>query len=237
MLRALQEKHMMLYFSDENLNRAVNLLGWNGAQVPATDHDYLMVADANMSGNKSNRSILRSLTYDVDIQPDDSVKGRMTLDYDYSATTAQNDPGFNPPFNGPADYTNLVQIYTPTGTTLTEENSLATAPTAVNNSANTEFVTRLFIPFDSTQRFQFFYQTKPIVQALGSYKHYSLLVQKQPGTGSDSLNIQIMLPEKASVISTSPTASASYDLDRPIIEFRSDLTVDRWFEIIYQEKN
>ena len=234
MLQGMQEKHIMMYFSDEHLNRAINLLGWGGAQKPATENDYLMVADSNL-GNKSNHSIIRSLTYDVDIQPEGSIRGRMTLDYDYSATVTANDPAFNPEFNGLADYNNLVQIFVPTGTTLTEENNLTNAPTVVNNSANTEFVTQLYIPHDSTQRFQFSYLTKPLIETLGSYKRYSLLVQKQPGTPSNALNVQVMLPENATLISTSPEASASYNLDRPIVEFRTDLTVDRWIEIIYQD--
>lgn len=234
MLQGMQEKHVMMYFSDEHLNRAVNLLGWGGSQVPATENDYLMVADANL-GNKSNHSIYRGVTYDVDIQADGSIRGRATLDYDYSASVATKDPGYNPEFNGPADYNNLVQLFVPTGTTLTEENNLTNPPTVVNNSANTEFVTRLYIPFDSTQRFQFSYLTKPLVETLGSFKRYRLLVQKQPGTPANDLNVQVMLPANATIISTSPEASASYNLDRPIVEFRSDLTVDRWFEIIYQE--
>src|SRR5262249_35036351 len=92
LLQALQEKHIMLYFSDPELEQAVNLTGWSGAQGTATDNDYLMVVDANL-GNKSNHSIIRSLSYDVDVQDDGSVKGKATLSYDYSARTAANDPG------------------------------------------------------------------------------------------------------------------------------------------------
>lgn len=233
MLRALQEKHVMLYFSDEQLNNALTLLGWSGAQAPATTHDYLMVADANL-GNKSNHSIIRNLTYDVDLQDDGAVNGRLTVAYDYSARTAANDPAVNPPYNGAADYNNLLQVFVPRGTAFREGTNLPAQPIVSTNEVNTEFISRLFVPFDSIQRYQYSYQTAPIVEPLGSYQRYRLLVQKQPGTQANALNVQVMLPENATLVSSKPEAAASYNLERPILEFRTDLSVDRWIEIIYQ---
>lgn len=233
MLRALQEKHVILYFRDEQLNSALNLLGWSGAQAPATNHDYLMVADANL-GNKSNHSIMRNLTYDVDIQDNGAVNGRLTVAYDYSARVAAEDPAVNPPFNGAADYNNLLQVFLPRGTTFREGTNLPAEPIVSTNEENTEFISRLFVPFDSIQRYQYSYLTSPVVEALGSYQRYRLLVQKQPGTPANALNVQVMLPENATLVSSKPEAAASYNLERPILEFRTDLTVDRWIEIIYE---
>lgn len=234
LLKAIREKHIMLYFSDESLNNALNLLGWSGAQAPATDHDYLMVVDANL-GNKSNHSIIRSLTYDVDIQDSGTVQGRMTVSYDYSARTAASDPAVNPPTNGPADYNNLLQIFVPQGTTFNAANNLPAEPVVSTNGFNTAFISRLFIPFDSTERYQFSYTTPPIVEQLGSYQRYRLLVQKQPGTPANAVNVQVMLPANATFVSSTPQAAASYNLERPILEYRTDLSVDRWIEIIYQQ--
>ncbi len=235
LLQGLQEKHIILYFTNEQLENAINLLGWSGAQVPATDHDYLLVSDANL-GNKSNHSVIRSLTYDVDIQDSGAVSGTMTIGYDYSARTAATDPGVNPPYNGPADYSTLVQVYVPSGTSLTDSADIPVTPTIVNNDENTEFISRLFIPYDSSERFQYTYLTRPLIEDFGPYKRYRLLVQKQPGTDANALNIQIMLPANARLISSTPDASANYSLDRPILEFRTDLSVDRWIEIIYQQR-
>lgn len=232
-LKALQEKHVMLYFSDEQLNNAVNLLGWSGAQSTATDHDYLMVVDANL-GNKSNHSIIRNLTYDVDIQTNGAVNARMTVAYDYSARTAADDPAVNPPTNGPADYNNLLQVFVPRGTAFTAVTNLNTTPVISTNAFNTEFISRLFIPFDSSERYQFSYITPPLVEQLGSYQRYRLLLQKQPGTPANAVSVQVMLPANATFVSSTPEAAASYSLERPILEYRTDLSVDRWIEIIYQ---
>ena len=226
----------MMYFSDTQLNNAINLLGWSGSQVEATDHDYLMVADTNL-GNKSNHSIIQNLTYDADIQTDGSISGNTTVSYDYSAQVAKNDPAIDPDnnYNGPIDYSNLVQFFVPVGTSLNNTKNIENTPTVVNNDTNTEFVSSLYIPFDSNQNFQFSYLTRPLIETLGSYKRYRLLVQKQPGTPANALDVQVSLPVNAIVISTTPEASASYNLERPILEFRTDLSVDRWIEIIYQD--
>jgi hypothetical protein len=232
LLQGMQEKHFMVYFADERLNDAVSLLGWSGAQAPATDHDYLMVADANL-GNKSNHSIIQSLTYDVSLQPDGTVNSRATVAYDYSARVASTDPAVNPEFNGPLDYTSLSQVFVPLGSTLTPETRISPTPIVVNNETNTAFVTRMLVPYDSNPRYQFSYITPDVVENLGSYQRYRLLVQKQPGTRSNALNIQIMLPPGAKLVRSTPQPDASYELEQPILEFRTDLTMDRWVEIIY----
>jgi hypothetical protein len=175
------------------------------------------------------------MTYDADIQPDGSVDGRMTVSYDYSATVADADPAVDPQYHGPLDYSTLTQIFVPLNTTLIDATNVPTPPTVANNPSNTEFVTRLFIPYDSVQPFQFSYTTPPIVETLGTYKRYRLLIQKQPGTPNIALSVQISLPSGARVITSSPEPAASYVLDQPILEFRPDFTSDSWIEIIYQD--
>ncbi len=191
-----------------------------------------MAVDTNL-GNKSNSSVIRQLTYDVDLQADGSVKGRTTVSYDYSARVAANDPGVNPGVNGPADYSNLFQLFVPPGTTLTGTTNVSTPPTVVYNDTTAEFVSRLFIPFDSTQRFQFDYETQPVVENLGPYQRYRLLIQKQPGAAANAVSVQIILPPGMSAVNISPDPAATYTLDRGIIEFSLSLATDHWIEIVY----
>ncbi len=232
LVRALQEKHIMMYFNDDRLNEAVDLLGWSGAQAAPTNADYLMAVDTNL-GNKSNSSVIRQITYDVDLQADGSVSGRTTVAYDYSARVAADDPGVNPDVNGPIDYNNLFQLFVPPGSTLKGTTNVSTEPTVVFNDNNAEFVSRLYIPFDSAQRFQYDYTTQPLVENLGPYKRYRLLIQKQAGTAANAVSVQVILPPGMSAVNISPNPAATYTLDRAIIEFRFDLTTDHWIEIVY----
>lgn len=232
-LEALQEKHIMFYSADDSLNVAVNLLGWSGAQSPAVGDDYLMTADANL-GNKSNRSIVRQLTLDVNIQPDGSLVNRAAIAYDYSARTAANDPGFNPPFLGPANYNNLLQIFTPLGSAIIDSSNFTSDPQTVYTDTHTIFTSRLTVPYDGSERFQISYRTPPLIEAFGPYQRYTLVLQKQPGTFGDQVNVQVTLPANATTITISPEPAASYVLERPILEFLLKLETDQTLEIIYQ---
>ncbi len=232
-LQSLQEKHIMVYFADEKLNQAIDLLGWAGSQSPATDHDYLMVADANL-GNKSNHSIIRQLTYDVIIQSDGTLSSRAGINYDYSARVAVNDPGVNAPKNGPLNYSNLMQVFVPSGSTLLTTDNLPEKAQTVNNATNSEFVRHIILEYDTSERYQFSYTTKPLIETVGPFKQYKLLLQKQPGTPGDNVSVQVTLPANAKLINASPEPAASYSLDSLILEYQLALTSDKWIEVIYQ---
>ena len=233
LLHALQEKHIMITFTDEKLNASLDMLGWSGRQTPGA-YDYLMVADANM-GNKSNRSVIRETTYDVAIQPDGSVKSRAAFKYDYPASIANSDPAVQPAqYRDQKDYDNLMQVYVPKASTLDSTDNLQNPLTQTTQGDMGLYVTQTHVDFDGSQRFQFSYHVPAIVESFGAYRRYRLLLQKQPGTNADAANVQVMLPAGASLISVSPTPAANYALDVPVLEFRLQLLTDRWVEIVYK---
>ncbi len=232
-LRALQEKHIMFYFTDDQLNRAVQALGWGGTQQAAAGHDYLMVVDANL-GNKSNSSISRQIIYDVDLQPDGTAVGNLTLVYDYSASVAERDPAVNPAHYGRLDYFNLLQVFTPAGSTLLNSDDLWNTPESETTGALTDFVALTLVAYNTTESFSLSYATPPVVEAFGGYRRYRLLVQKQPGTRADPLTVQISLPAGAKLVSTSPEAAATYEIAQKVLEFRASLVTDQWIEVVYR---
>lgn len=232
LFRALQEKHVMLYFSDPALDEVVSLLGWSGAQNQGNT-DYLMVADTNM-GNKSNSAITRAITHDVRIEADGTTQSRLTLTYDYSAIRAEQDPAVRPEHYGnQKDYTNLLQIFVPKGSAITATNNLP-GEVKIGEGLNRQiFVTLVRVNYDTTERFQVSYRTPAVVEPFGEQKRYRLLIQKQPGTPGDEVNVQVTLPEGAQLISISPDPATSYTLDRRILEFKLRLTTDQWIDIIF----
>jgi len=232
-LSALREKHIMLYFKDPKLNDIGDLLGWSGKQLPG-NYDYLMVADANL-GNKSNSSIVRQLTYDVTIQPDGSLQSRSTISYDYPSSLADKDPAVQPAqYGNQKDYFNTMQVFLPKGITVTKSDNLQSPLKVVPKDTLTLLVTDTQVAFNASERYQFSYTTPVVVESVGPYKRYRLLIQKQPGTPGDRVSIQITLPPNAQVISSSPTPAASYTLNNPILEFQTQLNVDQWIEVVYK---
>ncbi len=232
-IKALQEKHILMYFKDPQLNKAIDLLGWTGTQPPATDHDYLMVADANDLGSKSNRSISRSMTYDVKIQPDGALQSRVAISYDFPASVAENDPGVNPKNYTTIDYGNLMQVFVPASSISTSTSSLQKDLNTVPTANYTIFATDTTVKYDDSERFQISYTTPVLVKAFGPYRQYRLLLQKQPGTAGDLVDVQVTLPVGAKLVSVSPDPTTSYDLESSVLEFRTRLTIDQWIELIY----
>jgi hypothetical protein len=232
LLEGVQSRHVMIYFADESINEALAATGLNGTQLPPLNYDYLMIVDANL-GNKSNSSIVRSLTYDVSIQEDGRLNSRLSSRYDYFASVAENDPAVDAEFHGALDYYNLMQVFVPLGATLTDTNNMDVGY-VVSQATHTLFVTRTQVNYDTGERFQFVYEVPPIIETIGAYQRYRLLIQKQAGAYPQDTNIQIALPGNAVIISSTPAADASYYLEQPILDFRLLLDGDQWIEVIYQ---
>ncbi len=231
LLKALLEKHIMLYFLDDALNDAVQVLGWLGEQKPALDTDYLLVADANL-GNKANRSVQRQLTYDVIVEDDGSLSGSLAIAYDFSERVAELDPAVGPAHGDP-NYRSLTQVFVPANSTLTQTEDLSGPPTVVHTDTHTAFVARVGVDYNESERYQFFYTTPPLVEPFGSFYRYRLLVQKQPGTLSDPVNVQLRLPPGARTVYADPSPAASYSLDQPVLEFHLSLTSDQAIEVVF----
>ncbi len=233
-LRALQEKHIMLYFrNNAALNRAIDILGWSGRQQPALEHDYVLVVDANIGASKIGQSVTRRLTYDANIQPDGAVAGRLTVAYDYFATVAESDPAIRNGHYLDLDYDNLLQVFVPARSTLIGTDNVDYEVTTEQTITHTDFVAKTRVAYNSGERFQFLYNTPPVVRMDSPYRHYRLLIQKQPGTRGEVVSVQVTLPPGARMISATPEVLASYELERQILEFRVTLDTDRWIEVYY----
>lgn len=233
LVEMLRERHMMMVFTDEALNQAVDLLGWNGRQLPGIDTDYLLVADANL-GNKSNRSIVRQTTYDVQLQLDGSANSRLSLIYDYSNSRAQNDPAVNPPVHGSLDYNNLLQVFVPVDARIDSATLGLDAIDVVRDAEHTRLISRFTVLYDRSERYQFTYTTPDVVEQVGDFFRYELVIQKQPGIQPDVVNVQIALPPGASLVNSNPAPSASYPLEQLILEYRLELETDLNFEVLYR---
>jgi Protein of unknown function (DUF4012) len=233
-VQSLREKHVMLYFDDAQMNSALDLLGWSGRQAAAAaGADYLMVVDANL-GNKSNSSITRQTTYDVDLSPDQSATSRLTVTYDYPASVASQDPAVNPEFHGPLTYNNLLAIYTPLQTALGSSKGDYLNLKTDADPDHTLFTSVVSVPFDGSESYQLSYRLPAVVETVSGYQRYRLVIQKQPGMRAELVNVQVSLPPGAALVSATPEAVASYNIEREILEFQVELVSDTTIDVVYQ---
>ncbi len=236
-IQALREKHILIYSPNPQVAQALDVLGWAGIQTPALDHDYLLAAEANL-GNKSNRSVNRQLIYNVDLQPDGALNSELTVEYDYPARIAEADPAVDPEFHGRIDYYTLLQVFTPLGSVLTTPEIEATNTIrlldVIDTDTHTIMASVFSVPYDTRQRATFRYTTPPLVQEGNQHSVYRLLLEKQPGTIREPVNVQINLPEGARFLDATPEPDATYSLDNIILDYRVTLEEDVWIEVSYE---
>jgi len=68
----LEQKDILIYFRDENLEDFIKKQGWAG-EVISTDKDYLAVVNSNICGYKTDRVIEQEINHFSEIQSDGSI--------------------------------------------------------------------------------------------------------------------------------------------------------------------
>lgn len=76
--QALEEKQILPYFTDPELENTVHDLGWSGA-IAETEGDYLMVVNTNIGGQKTDKVINEILTHEARILPDGAIIDTLTI--------------------------------------------------------------------------------------------------------------------------------------------------------------
>ena len=110
MLGELRNKDVMLNFEDENLQKMVKEVHWDGAVTTDWGGDYFMMVDANMGALKSDYYIKRSIEYNVDLTGEKPI-AEVFLPYKHTATYGDWRT---------SDYHSYLRVYAPKGAKLLE---------------------------------------------------------------------------------------------------------------------
>jgi len=86
--QSLNEKQLLLYFSDEQLENKVKEFGWDAA-LRQTPEDYLQVVNTNIGGGKSDRKIKQTLELSAAILSDGSIINNLTIIRDHQAVKGE----------------------------------------------------------------------------------------------------------------------------------------------------
>lgn len=76
--QALEEKQILPYFTDPDLEQTVQELGWSGS-IANTKGDYLMVVNSNIGGQKTDKVITENLNHQARILPDGGIIDTLTI--------------------------------------------------------------------------------------------------------------------------------------------------------------
>jgi hypothetical protein len=189
-LTNIQEKHLLFYFFDEELQGAIEALN-AGGRIKETDKDYFHLNDCNFAGAKSNLFIQQTVRQEIEIDGEGNVIKTVTINYRNPAPASNcNLESGELCLNGL--YRDWVRLYVPKGSELIE-------------STGAEIETKVYEDLGKTVLETFYGDQAPLrpegsKQLTFKYKlpfklekgeDYDLLIQKQPGTDSPEYEITL----------------------------------------------
>jgi len=184
MFQNLNEKHILLYFTDKGIQQSVEKLNFGG-RVRDYNGDYLYVNNVNFAGAKSNLFV--SETYDSKTKFNGStIEREVTIEFrnPYPASDCNLERGglcLN------ATLRNWIRVYVPKGSKLVKLQGSSMKVNTYDELNKTVY--EGFLTVDPMGKATAI--VKYILPSTISSKDYSLLVQKQPGTDGQKLKIEV----------------------------------------------
>ncbi len=112
-LEALEEKEVLIYTHNDELNNALQKLNWDGSirnpkcTLENCFSDYLHLNEANLGVNKANYFLRRSIEQKISINNQGVINHQLKINYENTASS-KNWPG--------GDYLAWLRVYLPIGT-------------------------------------------------------------------------------------------------------------------------
>jgi len=241
---SLNQKDILLYLTDEQLQSKISELGWDG-RLKDTSGDYLSVINTNIAGGKSDKKIVQTITHEANVSADGSIFNTVTILRDHQAIKREA-------FSGVRNV-NWIRVYVPLGSRLISSSGWLAPDVAIEqpdpawdldsdlaNEANadrdpltntliyreqnkTVFANWSMVDPGQMAVIKLVYKlpfklmpTNP--QEQESLYKYTLLVQKQAGAHNSEISSNLLLPAKFKAAWQYPEQNATsfyqQDIDR-----------------------
>ncbi len=176
MEKHLNEKDVMVYFKDPELQKKIKKLGWDG-DLRDAEKDFLMMVDANLASYKTDQVIKRTFDYTVDFS---RQKPRATLDITYSHTGRESTWNIK-------EYTSYLRIFVPNESWLVTSENISQLKYGTEN--NKKFFGGIVnVPMGTIRTVSFVYDLPENI----TFEDYKILIQKQSGIPSVKGKIKII---------------------------------------------
>lgn len=176
----IREKHLMMYFFDEDKQAAVEALGAAGRIVDYPG-DYLHINDTNFAGAKSNLFVEQEVNHQVSVGEDGSVSHKLSLTYKNPAAPSNcNLEAGELCLNGVLR--DWIRFYVPKGSSIVGSKGFEIDMVTGEDLGKTVFEGFFTLAPESVKKLELEYTTPP--GTIPSLESYNLFVQKQPGTKS-----------------------------------------------------
>lgn len=223
----LQEKHILLYSTDEAIQSVIKKQAWSGA-IPATAYDYIYFVDANLAAKKTDQVMERKVSYSLEEKDDDYVA---TATMTYTHTGIQKNQ-----VNKVTRYRTYTRLYVPEGSELIDVDGSMQGDyrepgdiETVQEFGKTSFGTFISIEPGESRTLTFSYKLpRSVVDTIRRNNQYELHVQKQPGTDAHDLVVSLAIDKKVTYINNYEYRTE--DVGGESIAWKYDLREDRVFD-------
>ena len=240
--RAIQQKHILMYSSDEEIQDLFETFGISGkAYENSEDEDYLSVINISVGWNKSDQFIEENITHDTYVDKNGGLTDEITIkrthlwnDNIYKRwKNILNEYGFYEIQDSLIDILGrgnnkvLTRIYVPAGSILLESNG---------SDIQTKYDSEL-------KKTYFFLTTETMSQKKSEIKikyrlpfelglnetpdTYKLIIEKQPGSRGSIFTKTLHLSEEVEIMSVYPEEALTEDDSN--VTFATNLVYDKYF--------
>jgi hypothetical protein len=210
--QALQERHLMIYANDPQIQATLRALRWDGA-IQSNPGDYLMIVDSNVGFNKVGPNIEQTADYEVTLESSGSAEARLTLTYRHRigrpTPACVHEARYGDSYADLMErcYWDYLRIYVPLGTELIELSGSDTPAEVYEESGKTVIATAFLLGTGESRQIQLRYRPGlPVRQGT-----YTLLIQKQAGVDSLPCRVGVRLPDGAQPEQALPMPLAWYE--------------------------
>jgi len=225
--RLIEEKHLVLYFQDEQLENLFKKYNAAG-EIKINHKDYCLVVDDNFAWTKSHQALEKKISYKVNLS---KREAELSLDYH-----------INHPGNwkiGPI--TSFTKIYLPLGTKINKYEGFTSEPPSGERYEEFKQLASLTeSKRDNKEIFAGWIQLEPLEDKnyklfyqlpadILSGKEYSLLFQKQNGILHTDLVVEIDVGNKR----IKKIEPQGYTKTNNLIRWQTNLLQDREFKITF----
>lgn len=184
MFKNLQEKHILLYFVDADLQSSVEKLNFGG-RIRGYQGDFLYINNVNFAGAKSNLFISESITSKTKTNDNGKVTREVTIDFrnPYPHSDCNLERGglcLN------ATLRDWIRFYVPKGSSLIAFKGSEKKVQTYDELGKTVFEGYLEVPTQGKATATIQYS---VPSELG--RNYRLLIEKQPGTDDQKLKVEV----------------------------------------------
>ena len=256
---ALNEKHILIYSENSEVQEMVSDLGWSG-EVLEAPKDYLMVVNSNINGYKTDGVIDQKIDHQIEIESDGSIIDTVTIERTHNGGSSEYE-WWN---KVNADY---MRVYVPFGSELLEADGYTreTVEPPVNydklefkrdelvesiensikidkesgteiweESGKTVFGNWVYVSPQETVKVVYKYKLPfklDINQAENKMDNFSILYQKQSGMNTSELATKIELAADLNIFWHYPEA---LELKKGEVNFISNLEEDRFVGVVVE---